>query len=239
MLFTHQNRFGETRMTPGSVRTQQYRLVNRDSTYELYDMLKDPRQKTDIAAQHPAVTSRLASAYETWYLDVTARGTDAPPLPVGYTLSNPTVLQAEDAHLHGGLQFRRKQGWAHDSILNWRTDEDKVTWNIDVLQPGRYEIMLMIGAGASDVGTEVQIEVNGRRTQTEIHMAHDPMPIQDRAHKRSTVWTEGPVPMITWIPLDFEPVTMKRGRTDMVVRVNGASGTGCFELKEARVRLLK
>ena len=49
MIFTHQNQFGETRMTPGSVRTQQYRLVNRGDGYELYDMLADPGQKSDIA----------------------------------------------------------------------------------------------------------------------------------------------------------------------------------------------
>ncbi len=49
MIFAHQNRFGETCMTPGSVRTQQYRLVDRDDTYELYDMIADPSQERDIA----------------------------------------------------------------------------------------------------------------------------------------------------------------------------------------------
>ena len=51
-------------MTPGSVRTQQYRLVNRDDAYELYDMIVDPGQQQDIADRHPDITKRLASAYE-------------------------------------------------------------------------------------------------------------------------------------------------------------------------------
>ena len=236
MIFTHQNRFGETQMTPGSVRTQQYRLVNRGTGYELYDMIADPGQKANIATRNPEVTKRLASAYEAWYRDVTSRGTDPPPLPVGYSASDPVALQAEDSKLAGDLTFRRKQGWAHDSILNWCSRDDSVIWNIDVLHPGRYEVTLMIGSGAADIGSTVQIEVGGVSVQVEIQKAHNPMPAQETAHDRTVVWTSGPVPTMTWIPLAFQPIRLEKGPAQLIVRTAGLPANSGFELKEARLR---
>ncbi|MCB1123151.1 MAG: arylsulfatase, partial [Verrucomicrobiae bacterium] len=119
MIFTHQNRFGDTLMTPGGLRTQRYRLVNRDDRYELYDMIEDPEQKIDIANRLPDLKNRLAKSYENWYQEVTLLGVTPPPLPVGYPTDMTTALQAEDAQIKGKLKFRRQQGWAHDSVLNW------------------------------------------------------------------------------------------------------------------------
>ena len=236
MIFTHQNQLGDTRMTPGSMRTQQYRLVNRGEGYELYDMVADPGQKTDVADQRPGVTKRLAAAYEAWYRDVTSRGTDAPLLPVGYSKTEELALQAEDSKLRGGLKFRRKQGWAHDSVLNWGSRDDRVVWNIDVLQSGRYEVSLMIGCGAADVGTRVRIEAGGQSVEAQVSKAHDPMPTRQRAHDRAAVWTAGPVPTMTWIPLAFEPMYLEKGPAQLVIRGMDLSTNSRFELKEARLR---
>ena len=132
--------------------------------YELYDMTADPAQEMDIADQQPERTRRLASAYETWYREVTSGGTDPPPLPVGYSATDPVALQAEDSKLQGGLQFRRKQGWAHDSVLNWRSSNDSMTWNIDMMQSGRYEVLLMIGCAAVDMGSKASISPKAATT---------------------------------------------------------------------------
>ena len=236
MIFAHQNRFGETHRTPGSVRTQQYRLVSRDDAYELYDMVADPGQKEDVSAQHPDLTNELASAYEAWYRDVTSAGVEPPPLPVGYEATDTVSLQAEDAKLHGGLQFRRRKGWAHDSILRWKSTGDHVAWNLDVLHSGRYEITLMYGCREADVGTTVRIEVGGQAAGAKILHAHDPMPATRKARDRSPVWTSGPVPTMTWVPLKFEPIALEQGQTRLLVRAADLPAEGAFELKEARVR---
>ena len=199
----------------------------------------DPGQKMDIAEQHPGLTKHLASAYEAWYRDVTSRGTDAPPLPIGHPETEVVALQAEDSKLHGGLKFRRKQGWAHDSVLNWGSSDDRVTWNIDVLQSGRYEIALLIGCGAADVGNRVRIDAGGRSIEAEIRKVHDPMPARQRAHDLEAIWTSGPVPTMTWISLAFEPLRLEKGPARLVVRGMDFSTESCFELKEARVRRVK
>ena len=236
MIFAHQNRFGDTQMTPGGVRTQQYRLVNRDKQYELYDMIADPGQTQDIAGQRPEVTKRLAAAYEAWYRDVTSRGTDPPPLPVGFAAADVTALQGEDSKLHGGLKFHRKQGWAHDSILNWQSSEDSVVWDLDVLQAGRYEITLMYGCMPEGVGTRIQIRSDDQRAVATIRHAHDPMPVEKKAKDRARVWTSGPVPVMSWAPLNFAPIWLEKGSAQLVVRAINLPEQNGFELKEARFR---
>ena len=238
MIFTHQNRLGETHMTPGSVRTQQYRLVNRGKGYELYDMAADPGQKHDVSKQHPDVTKRLASAYEVWYRDVTSCGVEPPHLPVGHDAADAVALQAEDAKLHGNLKFRRKQGWAHDSILNWQSPDDATAWNIDVLRPGRYEITLMIGAAPKAVGTTIRINAEDQQTESTIRQAHDPMPPEEDTHDRTLVWTSGPVPTMTWIPLTFKPIKLTEGQTQLTVQAVDLPKEEAFELKEAHLRKL-
>ncbi|WP_261342631.1 arylsulfatase [Crateriforma conspicua] len=238
MVFTHQNRLGETMMTPGGVRTEQYRLVHRGPKgdgYELYDMLADPGQAQDIADDQPEVTTRLMTAYEAWYREVTTRGTDPPPLPVGYEPADETALQAEDARLSDGLQFYRKQGWAHDSILNWTSSDDTATWQIDVLQEGTYEIELMIGCGPQDLGATVTVNVANQSVTAKLTTPHEPLPALEKGKDRNAIWTSGPVPTMTWLPLELPSVQLETGIQVLRVSVDGIEAGSRFELKEVRL----
>ncbi|MFP6904282.1 MAG: sulfatase-like hydrolase/transferase [Verrucomicrobiota bacterium] len=50
-----------------SVKTDRWRLTNGE---KLYDIRKDPRQKKDVALQHPAVVARLRKEYEVFWADL-------------------------------------------------------------------------------------------------------------------------------------------------------------------------
>ncbi len=239
MIFAHQNRFGETMMTPGSVRTEQYRLVHRGpqgEAYELYDMMTDPNQTMDVADDRPKVTRRLMTAYEAWYREVTATGTDPPPLPVGFEPSDETSLQAEDATLSDGLKFYRKQGWAHDSIINWSSPEDSVTWTIDGRHEGIYDLTLMIGCDPQDLGATVTVSVGNQSVMATLTTAHDPLPSTEKGKERNAIWTSGPVPTMTWLPLKFPRIELSKGRQTLQVTLTGIESGSRFELKEARLR---
>lgn len=155
-----------------------------------------------------------------------------------FAATDVTALQAEDSKLHGALKFRRKQGWAHDSILNWASSDDSVVWNLDVLRRGRYEITLMYGSAPDGVGTKIQIQSGDERAEATIQHAHDPMPAGNKSRTRTSVWTTGPVPIMTWVPLTFPPISLKKGSARLVVRVVDLSKHADFELKEARFRRL-
>jgi len=238
LIFTHQNVFGDNRMFPGGVRTQRYRLTNRGKGYELYDMISDPGQTENVADDHPEVLQRLSREYEDWYEQVTAAGIEAPPLPIGFSSSEIVALQAEDSSLKGGLQFWRKIGWAHDTVTQWRNPEASVTWELDVLQEGQYEVTLMYSCPEGETGSQIEITVGERRLKSKITEAYDPRPPTERELDHKRLETSGPVWFRTYAPLAFPAVSLQKGRTQLTVRATDIPGEEAFVLKEARVRLL-
>jgi len=49
-----------------AVRNERWRLVNN----QLYDIVNDPGETTDVAAEHPKVAAELLSAFDTWWDEV-------------------------------------------------------------------------------------------------------------------------------------------------------------------------
>jgi len=93
--------------------------------FELYDILADPGEKQDVAAEHPDVVARLRAAYEAWLEDVSAtRGYEPPRIYLGSTHENPVRLSRQD--------WRGPQaGWGKDSLGYWEVHVDR---------PGTYEV---------------------------------------------------------------------------------------------------
>lgn len=65
----HKGRWGKdqaanSRDADFAVRNQRFRLVGRDS---LYDMEKDPSQTTNVIADHPDVAKKMNTAYDSWF----------------------------------------------------------------------------------------------------------------------------------------------------------------------------
>ena len=64
---------GETSLEDGPAvwNDNQYKLHLRPvDKYELYDLIKDPSEKTDIAAGHPEVVNRMKTELEAWLKSV-------------------------------------------------------------------------------------------------------------------------------------------------------------------------
>lgn len=76
-LFTHVGRWARfsdpdaAKFTNCAVRTPRWHLVSirggSAPAWELFDLDADPSEKTDVAAQHPAVIKRLAASYDDWW----------------------------------------------------------------------------------------------------------------------------------------------------------------------------
>ncbi len=69
-LFTHRGRWktgedpNKSKWKNFAVRNQQYRFVDNTA---LYDMTKDPGQKTNVVEQHPKVVAGMRAAYDSWW----------------------------------------------------------------------------------------------------------------------------------------------------------------------------
>ena len=152
---------------PGAVRSQRWKMVNGT---DLYDLLADPAESKNVAAQHPGVLEHLNGEYQRWFRSITdGFRVGHPPIPVGHPEENPAILSAPQAKLEGGLRFYARNGFAHDFITGWDQPSTAASWEIEVARGGRFDIWLeyLGGAGASaklEIGRELleaKIESNG------------------------------------------------------------------------------
>lgn len=233
MLFTHHSRRGQVELGPASVRTQRYRLVTDGTHWELYDLEIDPAETQNIASQQPEITRKLRAAYETWFEEVIQNGFEPAPIPVGYPQANPVELLAPDAHLNGNLAFKGKTGWANDWITNWTNTTDFVTWDIEVIKAGSYEISLLYTCPESSVGSRVRIEMADASSEAVITEPHDPSPIPspDRVPR-------GEVYEKVWKSLSMGTLSLKPGKTHLKLRALSIPGPTAMELKGVRVKKL-
>ena len=107
--------------------TERWRLIDGD---QLYDIIADPGQQQDVAAEHPDVVHRLRSDYETWWKSL------EPALgqTVRYGLGgaeNPTTLASHDWLMPGVVQAAWHQSHIErGSLING-------AWAVDVEQSVR------------------------------------------------------------------------------------------------------
>jgi arylsulfatase A-like enzyme len=109
----------------------QWRLQNGS---ELYDIVKDRGQKTDVAMQHPEIVGRMKTFYEEWWARLDPALNAPIPMLIGSTVENPVLLTSID--------------W-------WEVDADNINfvsqavggprggvWNVQVEADGKYRIEL-------------------------------------------------------------------------------------------------
>jgi arylsulfatase A len=230
-LFTHQARNNGVFEAPGSIRTQQYRMVHTDERNELYDMLADPGQEADIAAQHPDLVRDLAAAYDAWFADATRDGFDRIPIPVGYPQSPRVELPAPEAYFQGALGFRGRIGWANDWLTGWTSTSDRIWWNLNIVREGRYEIALQYVCPEASVGSRIAVEVGGETLEATLSRPHNPPLLPNHDRTGDVAYDEK-----EWAPLNLGTVHLKPGEAKLTVRATHVAGTEAMELKSVDLR---
>jgi uncharacterized sulfatase len=123
---------GTGRFPPYAVLTEDWRLVNG----ELYDIVRDPGQRLDVAKRHPGIASSLLSAYESWFEDAASHGGAFTRFYIGSARENPTTFTVRDWHPTEGSVIWQQAHLDDDArFING-------FWAIEVTRPGRYAIRL-------------------------------------------------------------------------------------------------
>jgi arylsulfatase A-like enzyme len=162
-----------------SVRTQRYRLDAEDA---LFDMDADPGQRTDVSADHQALVSELRGAAARMAAEV-GHGAPLPdrPFPVGH--GPRTWLPVRDGVTHGGVV--RSSRHPNDAYaMSWTSPAGAVTWDVDVLTAGEYDVEVLYAVPAGDTGATVQLSFLDQRVSARVTEAHDP-PLVGQAEDRT------------------------------------------------------
>jgi hypothetical protein len=133
-------------------------------------------------------------------------GEDDRPYPVGY--DKVTWLPARDGVGHGGV-MRSGRAPNCSFFTNWTKKEDSITWDIEVLTPGDYEVDFYYTCAASDVGSTVLVSFGGKQLTGTIRVAHDP-PLEGKEHDRVDRGQESYVKAFK--PLRIGTMRLEKGR---------------------------
>jgi len=206
-----------------SLRTEQYRL---DPTGALFDMLADPDQKRDISKEQPQLTRLLVNEAAQWRSDLSPKlGKDDRPFTVGYSTSTP--LPARDGVAHGGIQ-RSDTAPNCSYFTNWKSPDDRITWDVEIGKPGRYEAVVYYTCAASDVGSTVELSLGESRIQAKINEAHDP-PLYGKEHDRVVRRAESF--MKDFKPMKLGTFDLKAGKGQLALRALQIAGQQVMDVR--------
>ncbi len=194
-----------------SARNQRFRL---DSQGRLYDMVADPKQTTDVSKKFPAETKKLAAEVQKYRKNVMSEiGKDKRPFLVGHPDYPNTQVPARDGIPHGGIKrSSRHPNCSH--FLNWKKTDDQVTWEIEVVESGIFEVDLYYTCPKEDVGSTLELSFNDTTIKTKITEAFAPPYIAGPAdrHKR----TEGDDK--EWKAMSMGTIKLSKGKGTLTLQ---------------------
>ena len=216
-----------------SVRTRDHRL---DYTGKLYDMKADPGQDRDISKQRRQVAGRLSAAVARWKAELLPGLTDDDrPFPVGYRAFPATPLPARDGVPHGNVR-RSSRAPNCSFFTNWVSSKDKITWDVEVANSGRYEAVIYYTCPKEDVGSTVELSFGGSRIEGRVTQPHDP-PLTGAENDRVGRGSESYVK-------DFRPLRLgvgqfKKGRGTLTLRAIEVPGRQVMDVRAVTLARLK
>jgi arylsulfatase A-like enzyme len=141
-----------------AAREPQFKLVMHldkqgQPRFELYDMIADPGEKTDLAAEKPDVVARMRRGYEAWFKDVSAtRGYAPPRIVLGSPKENPSRLSRQDWR-------GPRAGWAADSLGHYEVRVDGA---------GEYDVTLLFPA--KNAARQAVVKLGDVQARADVHV---------------------------------------------------------------------
>ena len=154
-----------------SVRTQRFRL---DNNGELYDIIADPEQRSPVSDDHKEITKTLQQVADDWREGVVSQlYEEERPFVICHPDAPMTQLPARDGISHGTI--KRSNRFPNSSyFLNWTSETDSITWDVQVATAGKYEVTLYYACPAKDVGSSIELRMGDSVLRAKISEPHDP-----------------------------------------------------------------
>jgi arylsulfatase A-like enzyme len=211
-----------------SVRSQGYRL---DHDGKLFDMTDDPGQHQDATNQHPEIAEQLRKAVAQWRAEVLGElardDSDTRPLTVGYSEFPITQLPARDGVAHGGIE-RSARAPNCSFFQNWTSIDGKITWDIEVHTPGKYQAIVHYTCPEADLGSTVELAFGDSRVVNKVARAFDP-PLVGAAEDR--VPRQGESYVKEFRPLALGTMQLPAERGTLILRATDIPGRSAMDVR--------
>lgn len=213
-----------------SIRTDKYRLDNED---RLYDMYHDSGQTTDISLKLPQMTDSLKGLKSNWLREVMPKQKEMKDRP--FTLGHPdyafTQIPARDGVAHGNIE-RSNRHPNCTFFTNWKSMQDSISWNVEVLADGVFEVELYYTAKERDLGSQFELGFGESSLKGTISKAHDPPLVGESRDRgpRIESYTKD------FISMDLGKMQLKKGRGNLTLKALKIPGE---EVMDVRLLLFK
>ncbi|MFN6127866.1 MAG: arylsulfatase [Planctomycetota bacterium] len=142
-----------------------------DASGGLFDLIEDPGQHVDIRDRFPDRYRAMNEAKESWKREVLEPGRVKRPFLVGHPERARTELPAQDGKCSGPSVRRSNTAPNCSYFTGIASSADTIVWEIEVLQPGRYEVIVHYTAPQRAVGMGIACEADGGTIQSPIRNA--------------------------------------------------------------------
>ena len=208
-----------------SVRSQNYRLDNEN---QLYDMTVDRAQLNDLSEELPDILDTLVAAKQSWLSEMaeTPIKESKRLFPLGHPDFKITQLPARDGVAHGNI--KRSSKHPNDSYFtNWTSVDDFISWDIDVLAAGEFEVVLYYTCTAINKGTTIELTFKNSQISKKITAAHNPP---------ETGMENDRVPRIESYVKDFKPLSMgsiqlEKGQGQLMLKAKELTGDEAIDVR--------
>ncbi|MGZ8558990.1 MAG: arylsulfatase [Chitinophagaceae bacterium] len=167
-----------------SIRNNRYSLILKGRDIELFDLINDPSQKTNIAEKIPEIAQRLKEDYFNWFNDCIKDYNPRRPIPLD---GQSIILPAYEASFSSGLKFKEGHEWVHDWLIDWGANKDTITWFVENKQQAIFSFFISYVSAEATDGILIKIMANKTNSvSTEINIKCDPPYIysQDRVVRK-------------------------------------------------------
>jgi arylsulfatase A-like enzyme len=217
-----------------TVRDDRYRL---QLTGGLYDIINDPREKNDLTSTRPEVVKRLKNELDGWLAETALKSSRDPatrPITLAHPEAEYTQLPSRDANANGGV--RRSNRFPNCTFMtNWKTPEDSITWDVEVLGSGEYEVQMYYACKQADVGSKIELLVGDEKIEKTIEVANE-VPLIGAAEDRFQR-VEGYVR--DWRPMTLGVVQLEPGKTTLTLRAREVAGGEVADMRLLLFRRLR
>lgn len=229
-LFTHVAQLDkELKDRPGAIRKDSLLLALLPSGLELYNLKNDPQQKTNLSSTNPHLVTSLEKEYQAWLKEVTSELEMERKIPVSRK-GTQVILPTYEGQLHGGLTFFEGHGWAQDWVTNWKKESDSLSWSLEVLDPGWYEVWVDYTASPSQIGAKLQLKTSHSELTNNLSIPFTPtqIPSPDRVPRKEA-------PEQTWNSLYLGKTVLKIGDEKLTLSATKIKSEGIGELFAIRL----
>jgi arylsulfatase A-like enzyme len=207
-----------------SVRSQQYRLDNEGN---LFNINKDRGQSIDVTEKHPTVAGRLQDSLTRWKKEMTDEfNRNSRPFPIGHPDFQYTQMPARDGKAHGNIE--RSNRWPNCSFFtNWKETSDKITWDVEVLSEGDYQVTLYYTCARQNLGSTIELSLGTSSISSKITEAHNP-PLRGMENDRVKRWESY---VKAFMPMDLGTIHLEKGKGTLTLEALNIPGDKTIDFR--------